>query len=64
MTGDEFKAWLKAMKDAELARSDADCGRLLGISADTIVRIKDNGGDTRTALACGALIDGVAAWPR
>lgn len=56
MTAEAFALWLKAMKDAGLARSDAACARLLGISANAVVAMKRNGTDRRTALACRALL--------
>ena len=56
MTPASFTAWLAEMKSAGLARSDAECGRLLGISANTVVSLKREGADTRTALACRALL--------
>lgn len=56
MTPTAFIAWLADMKSAGLARSDAAAGRLLGISADTVVRMKRDGADLRTALACRALL--------
>jgi DNA-binding CsgD family transcriptional regulator len=51
-----FISWLADMKSAGLARSDAECARLLGISANSVVSLKKNGADTRTALACRALL--------
>lgn len=62
MTGIQFIEWLAAMKAAGLASSDAAAGRLLGISADTVVRIKREGADLRTALACRALIHRLEPW--
>lgn len=56
MTPADFSRWLAAMKATGLARSDAAAGRLLGISADTVVRMKSAGADLRTALACRALL--------
>lgn len=56
MTANEFVAWLADMKSAGLARSDAECARLLGVSANTVVSLKREGADTRTALACRALL--------
>lgn len=50
------------MKAAGLARSDAECGRMLGISADTVVRLKSAGADQRTALACRALFHRLDPW--
>jgi hypothetical protein len=56
MTADQFTRWLAEMKSAGLARSDAECARLLGISANSVVAMKKNGTDMRTALACRALL--------
>lgn len=56
MTADAFVRWLADMKSAGLARSDAECARLLGVSANAVVKIKRNGTDHRTALACRALL--------
>ncbi len=56
MSADAFNRWLEEMKAADLARSDAECARLLGVSANAIVMIKKNGADRRTALACRALL--------
>jgi DNA-binding CsgD family transcriptional regulator len=56
MTGTSFVKWLIDMKVSGLARSDAECARLLGISANSVVSLKKNGADMRTALACRALL--------
>lgn len=56
MTSLSFIAWLADMKTAGLARSDAECARLLGISANSVVAMKKTGADRRTALACRALL--------
>lgn len=57
-----FTAWLADMKSAGHARSDAECGRLLGRSADQIVRYKQNGADRVVALACRALLCGMKPY--
>lgn len=56
MTPETFAHWLAAMKAAGLARSDAECARLLGLSANSVVSMKRAGADRRTALACRALL--------
>lgn len=56
MTPEQFTRWLADMKSAGLARSDAECARLLGVSANAVVAMKKNGADRRTALACRALL--------
>ena len=62
MTPAQFTAWLAAMKAAGFARSDAAAGRLLGKSADTVVRMKSAGADRTVALACAALLAGLPPW--
>lgn len=56
MSPEAFTKWLAEMKAAKLAKSDADCARLLGISANSVVGMKRRGTDLRTALACRALL--------
>ena len=56
MTPTSFINWLADMKSAGLAKSDAECARLLGVSANTVVQMKERGADLRTALACRALL--------
>lgn len=56
MTPEQFTEWLAAMKAAGRAKSDAGCGRLLDVSANSIVTMKRTGVDRRTALACTALL--------
>lgn len=56
MTAEAFARWLADMKQADLARSDAAAARLLGVSANSVVQMKQRGADTRTALACRALL--------
>jgi hypothetical protein len=56
MTPEAFAEWLAEMKAAKLARSDAECARLLGLSANAVVIMKRRGADQRTALACKALL--------
>lgn len=62
MTPAAFTNWLAAMKEAGLARSDAAAARLLGVSANTVVEMKQRGADTRTALACRALFHRLEPW--
>lgn len=62
MTPETFRAWLADMKSAGLARSDAECGRLLGLSANSVLAMKERGADLRTALACRALIHRLAPY--
>lgn len=62
MTPTAFTEWLAAMKAAGLARSDAECARLLGISANSVVSMKQKGADLRTALACRALFHRLEPW--
>lgn len=56
MSKDAFIGWLAAMKAAGMAKSDAQCARALGVSANSVVDMKKRGADLRTALACRALL--------
>jgi hypothetical protein len=57
MTHEQFTKWLAEMKETRRdVRSDADCAKLLGISANSVVTMKKTGADVRTALACSALL--------
>lgn len=56
MNATQFIMWLADMKSAGLARSDAHCAKLLGISSNSVVIMKKRGADLRTALACRALL--------
>jgi hypothetical protein len=62
MTPEQFRNWLDAMREFGLARSDAACGRLLGVSANTVLEMKTRGADLRTALACRALFHRMEPW--
>lgn len=66
MTPEAFNRWLGEMKSAGLAKSDAEAGRLLGISANSIVTMKREGvpgaAAERTALACRALLEGLSPY--
>jgi len=62
MTPEAFVLWLAAMKAAGLARSDAAAARLLGVTPNTVVSMKRQGTDPRTALACRALIHRLEPW--
>ena len=48
MTPEQFARWLTDMKSAGLARSDAKCAELLGLSANSIVDMKRRGCDRRS----------------
>ncbi len=56
MTPEAFRDWLDEMKDAGLAHSGAECGRLLGVNKNSILAYKAKGTDLKTALACRALL--------
>lgn len=63
MTAEALKRWLAAMKAAGLARTDADCARLLGIGPRQLWKWKMQGvtgsSGRRTSLACAALLAGI-----
>lgn len=62
MTPEAFKNWLASMKEAGLARSDAECARLLGVTANGLSKMKKNGTTKATALACRALFHRLEPW--
>lgn len=62
MTAKRFCEWLVEMQVQGRARSDAECGRLLGVSANSVVAMKRRGADERTAFACAALLAGLPAY--
>lgn len=62
MNSVSFVGWLADMKSAGLARSDAQCAKALGISANSVVDMKKRGADLRTALACRALLHRLEAY--
>lgn len=62
MTPTAFTKWLADMKSAGLARSDADCAKLLGVHVNSVVKRKREGADTETALACRALLHRLDAY--
>ena len=62
MSPDDFNSWLASMKAAGRARSDVECARLLGISANGLLKRKKQGAGVETALACAALLAGLAPY--
>lgn len=60
MTGAQFTAWIAAMKAAGRIRTQADLAGLIGLSVQSIIAMKRAGCDQRTALACAALLHGLA----
>ncbi|QFT69634.1 hypothetical protein FIU93_22815 [Labrenzia sp. THAF35] len=62
MTPASFTAWLAEMKSSGHAKTDRDIAALLGVSANSVVNMKRNGADKRTALACTALLHGLPAY--
>ena len=57
MTPAAFQQWLADMRAAGLIRYDIDAAKKLDISANAVVTMKGRGADTRTALACQALLN-------
>lgn len=66
MTPEAFTSWLVEMKATGLIKTDRDAARLLGVSANSVVTMKRDGvqgpAETRTALACRALLAGLAPY--
>jgi len=62
VTPETFKEWISDMKALELARSDADCARLLDISFNSLVIMKRRGANQRTDLACHAILMEIGSY--
>jgi len=62
MTGNEFQTWLKAMKAAHGLRTEIACGRLLGVTQQTMHNYKQRGCNHTVSLACAALLHGVKPY--
>ena len=56
------QAWLSKMAKSPYFATEEDCARLLGVSANTVVDMKQRGADLRTALACRALFHRLEPW--
>jgi len=64
MTPDEFHQWLADVKSAGLAKTDREALALIGKKSPTSALVyKERGTDTTTALACAAVLAGLAAYP-
>lgn len=62
MNAEAFNHWLADMKLKGIAKSDAACARLLGVSPNGVLGMKKAGTDYRTALACAALLAGLSPY--
>lgn len=63
MTGADFTQWLAAMKTAGLANTDAECGRIIGLTKNSVVRSKRRPHIARyMALACAAALAGIRPY--
>lgn len=47
------------MQASGKSKSDAECGRLLGVTARQVLNMKRHGTTQQTALACAALLKGL-----
>ena len=54
--------WIGVVKARGLATTDAEAGELVGKSPDTIVRMKQGGGDYTMSLACSAVLGGLGPY--
>lgn len=62
MDGKTFQRWLDEMRSTGISKSDADAARQLDVHPNSIVLMKRNGTDHRTALACRALLHRLEAY--
>lgn len=59
MSAEDFNEWLAVMKKNGIAKTDAQCAQLLGITANGLLKRKKQGAGRETALACAALLNGI-----
>lgn len=57
MTPESFSQWLAATQAAGKARSDAECGRLLGITARQVLNMKRHGVGSKSMARLLAYIE-------
>lgn len=62
MTAEQFRAWLDEMQSSGRARSDAECGRLLGLTPNGVLKRKAQGAGLEAALACQAVLHGMKPY--
>lgn len=62
MTAEDFRAWLAEMQSKGLARSDAECGRIIGRTANMVQVYKAKGANLTVALACNAVVKGIGPF--
>lgn len=58
MTGEDFKLWLRMMKDKH-GLNKQQCGELLGHGSAWVSRAQVEGANKATALACAACLAGL-----
>lgn len=58
MTGQEFCDWQDRMK-----LNDVKTAKALALSRNTVAKYKIEGAPLHVALACAALVRGIAPWP-
>ena len=62
MKPSEFTEWTNKMIRDGKAETSADCAAKLGVRPEAVSRMKNEGADLRTALACAALSSGLGPW--
>ncbi len=64
MRPDQFKTWLFDMVASGRAKTEAEAGRIIGLtSKNTVSKFKRFGSDRRTAMACAAAINDLLPYP-
>ena len=63
MSREAVRRWLAAMKAEGLAKSDADCARLVGVHPNTMTNWRNKGvEDKTTRLAMAAVLAGLEPY--
>jgi plasmid maintenance system antidote protein VapI len=62
MTGQDVKLWSRMVIEFGMAESEAGVAKLLGVTRQTLNKLKRDGADLRTDLACRAIMLSGQKW--
>ena len=62
MTAEDFNRWVAEVKAAGLARNIKEAAALIGRKPDAMTKYRRYGADLTVALACAAVMAGIAPY--
>jgi hypothetical protein len=62
MTGQDVALWARMAIELNLAKDEVGLAKLLGVTRQTLNKLKRDGADLRTDLACRAILSGGGKW--